>query len=331
MKAKFLVIGSNSFSGSHFIDHCINKNHQVIGISRSKEKKNFFLRYKSNKKLKSNFKFYKLDINNDMSKIKKMIKFYKPTHIVNFASQSMVAQSWEMPLDWYRTNVISSVKLIQSIKSMKFLKRYVHISTPEVYGNTPKNLRENTSYNPTTPYAISRASFDMHLMQEAINFDLPVVFTRAANVYGPGQDLYRIIPRSIFSCFSKNTMKLDGGGLSKRSFIYIDDVVRATYKVAIRGKKQSIFHISTNQEISILNLVKKIFKFCNSDFKKKVIIGPERKGKDKIYSLNSSKIKKELRWKPKVSLNEGIKKTINWFELNKKKLIKEKVTYQHKK
>ena len=100
-----------------------------------------------------------------MSKIIKMIKSYKPTHIVNFASQSMVAQSWEMPLDWYRTNVISSVKLIQSIKLMKFLKRYVHISTPEVYGNTPKNLRENTSYNPTTPYAISRASFDMHLMQ----------------------------------------------------------------------------------------------------------------------------------------------------------------------
>ena len=77
--------------------------------------------------------------------------------------------------------------------------------------------------------------------------------------------------------------------------------------------------------------MKKIFKFCNSDFKKNVVIGPERKGKDKIYSLNSSKIKKELRWKPKVSLNEGIKKTINWFELNKKKLIKEKVIYQHKK
>ena len=331
MKIKFLVLGSNSFSGSHFVNYCINKNHEVIGISRSIEQKKYFLPYKNNTKSKQKFKFYKYDINKDIRKIINLINKKKPTHIVNFASQSMVAQSWVTPLDWYNTNVISSVKIIQSIKDNQSIKKFVHISTPEVYGSTRKKIKENTFYNPTTPYAISRACFDMHLMQESINSNFPVVFTRAANVYGPGQQLYRIIPRSIYSCFSNKKMKLDGGGLSKRSFIYIDDVVEATYKIALKSKKGNIYHISNNQEISILNLVKKIFNLCNSNFKNKIIIGPERKGKDKMYSLNSIKIKKEFKWKPKIGIDEGIKKTIMWFKKNSENLINEDINYRHKK
>ena len=331
MRLKFLVLGSNSFSGSHFINFCINKKHKVVGVSRSSEQKNFFLQYKNNKNLKNYFRFFQYDINENLQKLINLIISEKPSHIVNFASQSMVAQSWNNPLDWYNTNVISSIKLINAIKNKKYIKKFVHISTPEVYGSTKKNLKENTNYNPTTPYAISRACFDSHLMQLAINEKLPVVFTRAANVYGPGQKLYRIIPRSIFSCFSEKKMKLDGGGLSKRSFIYIDDVVEATYKISINGKKGSIYHISNNEEISIIDLVKKIFFKCDSNFKKKVLLGPERKGKDKLYSLDWSKIKKDLKWTPKIKIEEGIDKTIEWFKENRKNLIKEKITYTHKK
>ena len=331
MDIKFLVIGSNSFTGSHFINYCLDKKDKVIGISRSKELKENFLVYKKNKNLKKKFKFYQYDLNKDLYKIINLIKKKKPTHIVNFASQSMVAQSWETPLDWYNTNVISSVKFIKLIKEFKFIKKFVHISTPEVYGNTSKNLKENSIYNPTTPYAISRACFDMHLMQEAINFNFPVVFTRAANVYGPGQQLYRIIPRTIYSCYFNEKLKLDGGGLSKRSFIYIDDVVRATYNVALKGVPGSIYHISNNHEISILKLVKKIFYECESNFPKKVIVGPERKGKDKMYSLSYSKIKKKLNWKPKISIDEGLDKTISWFKENIKSLEKESILYKHKK
>ena len=169
MKIKFLVLGSNSFTGSHFINYCINKNHEVIGVSRSIEQKKYFLPYKLNNKIKIKYKFYKYDINKDCRKILNLIKTKKPTHIVNFASQSMVAQSWNTPLDWYNTNVISSVKLVQAIKNNRSIKKFIHISTPEVYGNTPKKIRENTFYNPTTPYAISRACLDMHLMQESKN------------------------------------------------------------------------------------------------------------------------------------------------------------------
>lgn len=331
MKKTFLIIGSNSFTGSNFIDFCLKKNHKVIGISRSKEIKDLFLVYKKNINLKKNFVFFKLDLNKNLVKILSLIKKAKPTHIVNFASQSMVAQSWVHPIDWYQTNVISSVKLVEGIKNFKFIKKYVHISTPEVYGKTSFNMIEKSSYNPTTPYAISRACFDTHAMQLYQNNGFPIVFTRAANVYGPGQQLYRIIPRSIYACFTNEKLKLDGGGLSKRSFIYIDDVVEATYKISIKGKNGEIYHISNKKIVTILNLVKKIFQMCRSNFSQNVIIGPERKGKDKVYSLNSKKLVKRLNWKAKISLENGIKKTIAWFLKNEKRLIKEKIFYQHKK
>ena len=331
MKKKFLIIGSNSFTGSNFVNYCLKKNHKIIGISRSNEIQDFYLAYKDNPKSKKNFIFFKLNLNKDLNKIIKLIIRTQPSHIVNFASQSMVAQSWISPVDWYQTNIISSVKLIEHIKNCKFIKKYVHISTPEVYGNTKINMSENNNYNPTTPYAISRACFDTHLMQVHKHTGFPVVFTRAANVYGPGQQLYRIIPRSIFSCYTNKKLKLDGGGSSKRSFIYIDDVVSATYKIATKGKNGEIYHVSNNKLISILDLVKKIFKICKSNFNEKVIIGPEREGKDKIYSLNSRKLQQQFKLKKNMNLEKGIKKTLDWFLKNQKKLVKQTIYYKHKK
>ena len=131
--------------------------------------------------------------------------------------------------------------------------------------------------------------------------------------------------------YTNKKLKLDGGGLSKRSFIYVDDVVSATYRIAIKGKKGEIYHISNNKLISILDLVKKIFTICKSNFNEKVLIGPEREGKDKVYSLNSRKLKQNFKWKTNISLEKGIKKTLEWFLENQKKLIKQKVDYKHKK
>ena len=145
-KKKFLVIGSNSFSGSHFVNFCLKKNDKVIGISRSKEPSNVFLPYKSSLKIK-NFKFIRIDLNKDVEKIISIIKKFKITYVVNFASQSMVGESWENPLDWYNTNVIGSINFLNKLAKIKSIKKYVHISTPEVYGSTKINLRENKNYN----------------------------------------------------------------------------------------------------------------------------------------------------------------------------------------
>ena len=329
-KKKFLIIGSNSFSGSNFIDYVLKKKHVVIGVSRSKEANSVFLNYKNSKFLK-NFTFKKVDINKNPNKLKKIILNNKITHVVNFAAQSMVGQSWVKPEDWYNSNTLGTIKFLNLIKEIKSLKKYVHISTPEVYGSTKKNLVENRNYLPSTPYAISRAACDMHLYSLFKNYRFPVIFTRAANVYGPGQQLYRIIPRAIMCLKLKQKLKLDGGGKSKRSFIHINDVVEATYKLCNKSINGEIYHISTNRLVSIKNLVEMIFKLKKVSFSDYVSVSFERIGKDNLYSLSSSKIRKEMNWSPKIKLKNGLIQTINWIDENISILKKQPKNYVHKK
>lgn len=327
-----LVIGSNSFSGSHYVNFLLKKKINVVGVSRSKEYESVYLPYKANINLKL-FKFYKKNLTKEQDQIEiiKLIKKYNIKYIVNFASQGMVSESFLNPNDWYLTNTLSQINFFEKLKKIKF-KKYVHITTPEVYGENSKFLNEQTHFNPSTPYAISRASADYHL--KAINkfFNFPVVFTRAANVYGPHQQLYRIIPKTIMSMMLSKKINIHGGGKSIRSFVHIEDISKGYFKVMMHGKIGHCYHLSSKEFISIKSLVKKIAKILKKDFQKHTIMDKhERLGKDSAYKLSSEKIKKELKWEPKISITEGILDTINWIKKDFKKLKLKKMEYKHKK
>ena len=163
MKNKFLVIGSNSFSGSHFVKHLLENEFQVLGVSRSIEPNEVFLPYKWDNNFSESFYFQQVDLNKNIKNIIKLIKNYKINFIVNFASQGMVSESWNTPEDWYETNVISQVKLHDELRKIEHIEKYIHVSTPEVYGNTKKWIKENFNFSPSTPYAVSRAACDLHL------------------------------------------------------------------------------------------------------------------------------------------------------------------------
>src|SRR5207245_8557556 len=122
------------------------------------------------------------------------------------------------------TDAVSTVGVHARLRAFNFLKKYVHITTPEVYGSTVGFIDESAPFNPSTPYAVSRAAGDMSLKTYHANYGFPVVYTRAANVFGPGQQLYRIVPRTILSIKLGRKLQLDGGGSSQRSFIHISDV-----------------------------------------------------------------------------------------------------------
>ncbi len=332
LKENFLVIGSNSFSGSHFVNYLLSKGHKTIGVSRSKEMREIFLPYKKNINYKL-FSFYKIDLNNDkdVKKLLKIINKFKIKYVVNFAAQGMVAQSWLYPLDWYRTNILGLINFTNQILNNKKIKKFVQVSTPEVYGNIEGSTKESSNYNPSTPYAISKACYDFHLMALFKSFKFPVVFTRAANVFGPGQGLYRIIPKSIIMAIQKKKIPLHGGGSSLRSFVYIEDIADATYKICLKSNNGEIYHISTNRLISIKNLVKLIFNQNNLDYKKYIIRTKERTGKDKAYKLNSKKLRKKLNWKPKTTLEKGIMETQKWVKDNFNLIRKLPLNYEHKK
>ena len=311
----FLVLGSNSFSGSHFVNFLLDHGHDVVGISRSNEIQDVFLPYKAHPAL-AFFQFRKIDLNDDLDLLMDLISEKRPSHIVNFVAQGMVAQSWDAPEHWYQTNVVSQVKFHDKLRKLKFLKKYVHVTTPEVYGSTKGWVREKFDFAPSTPYAVSRASCDLHLMSFFKAYDFPVVFTRSANVYGPGQQLNRIIPRAMLNARLGKALMLDGGGLSERSFVHVRDMADATYKIAQSGVPGETFHISTSRTITIRDLVQKICDLSGTKFADLVELSNDRLGKDQAYFLDSRKVRSQLGWVDRISLESGLEETLSWIDLN---------------
>ena len=327
---KIAVIGSNSFSGATFVRYLLDRNHFVLGISRSNEPENVFLPYKWLGKEQKNFRFVKADLNCDLERIAEILSEEKPNYIINFAALGMVEQSWKKPEDWYQTNVVAQVKFHNRIRSFDFIDKYVHVTTPEVYGSTDGWIAEGFNFNPNTPYAVSRAACDLHLKSFISAYNFPVVFTRAANVYGQGQQLYRIIPRTILFARLGKKLSLHGGGSSDRSFIHMDDVSDATYRIATNGVVGDTYHISTKKTISIRDLVLRICDALGIDFNDLIQETEERMGKDQSYKLNSNKVREELGWQDTIKLEEGIASTIKWVDCNLETLKNLPHNYIHK-
>jgi dTDP-glucose 4,6-dehydratase len=326
---RFLVLGSNSFSGASFIDLLLQRGEEVIGVSRSEQPHRAFLPYAWSSH-SSRFVFHKLDLNRDFDAIVDLIKAEQPAYVVNFAAQSMVVESWDHPEHWFTTNVVSTIRLHDQLRRCAFLSKYVHVTTPEVYGSVQGPVREDAPFNPSTPYAVSRAAADMSLRAYHAAYGFPVVFTRAANIYGPGQQLYRIVPRTIMLIKLGKKLQLHGGGTSERSFIYAHDVSDATYRVAIDGVPGNTFHIATERLITVRALVEMICAKLGASFDDCVEIVADRLGKDAAYRLDSTKIRRELGWKDSTLLEDGIERTVRWVEENFSELRAQPMNYMHK-
>jgi dTDP-glucose 4,6-dehydratase len=323
-----LVVGSNSFSGASFVDYLLEQGLDVIGTSRSAETIPALLPYKWRDH--SRFAFFQLDLNHDLDAISALIQDARPEYVVNFAAQSMVGESWQHPGDWFMTNAVSTIKFHDVLRKLDFLKRYVHVSTPEVYGSCSGFVKEDFPFNPSTPYAVSRAAADMSLKTFHAAYDFPVVTTRAANVYGPGQQLYRIIPRTILFIMLGRKLQLHGGGVSTRSFIHMRDVSDATWKIAQNGHDGDTYHISTDCVISICDLVAKICTRLEVDFDKHVEVVGERLGKDSAYHLDSTKLREELGWRDQITLDQGIEACVAWVKQNFDALKNHPYDYLHR-
>lgn len=327
---KCVVLGSTSFAGAWFVYDALERGLDVIGISRSPEPSDIFLPYKKSKNLAS-FTYKQLDINDDNGSIIELILDEKPDIIVDFAGQGMVAQSWEWPEQWYNTNIVSKVKIHNALKNIDFLKHYVRISTPEVYGSTEGLIAESTNYNPSTPYAVSHAAIDMSLRAYYQQYNFPVTFTRFANFYGAGQQLYRITPRAMFCAITGETLPLHGGGTSIRAFIHAKDVSDGIFKAMEHGNHGEIYHFSTDEFITIKELVEKIATLSNVSMDSFVQVTEDRPSKDPAYFMSAKKAENKLGWKPQYNLDFGLQDTYEWVRDNIEEIKALPKNYIHKK
>jgi dTDP-glucose 4,6-dehydratase len=329
MTERLALIGSHSFSGNAYAGHLLERQ-ACLSISRSSELNPTFDR-RLNSRYKVEERRLTWNLNENSDHVIEAFQEEGITTVVNFAAQSMVGQSWSIPEDWYQANVVSLAKFLNRIRFETGVKKFIQFTTPEVYGSTQGWIKESFDFKPNTPYAISRAASDWHLKALNENFDFPVIFTRAANVYGERQPLYRIVPKAILFGLLGKKIPLQGGGKSVRSFINISDVNNALDQVIENGALGNTYHISTKELVSITQLVEIIAKKLNISLNDLVELADDRPGKDFAYRLDSQKIREELMWKDQITLDEGLDQTISWVEDNLDKLRTMTTDYTHRK
>ncbi len=326
---KIVVLGAHSFSGQDFIDFLLDDPcNQVLGVSRSTAKPFWMLRYHPRDDL-SRYRFVQCDLNQDMPRLLEALDEFQPDWIVNFAAQSEVAPSWEHPEHWFQTNTVALAQLINHLRKQTYLKRYLHISSPEVYGSCVGDVFEEAPLNPSTPYAASKAAADLLLQTYARQHGFPLLTARATNVYGARQQLFKIIPRSMISLRLGRKIFLHGGGKAVKSYIHIRDISRGELAILHRGKIGSIYHLSPNQGIAICDLVQKICQLCNHSFEAATEATEERPGQDAAYVINSSRARNELPWRPLISLEEGLQETMTWIDSHWREIQEFPHEYQH--
>ena len=312
--AKHIVIGSNSFSGQDFIDLLLDDpSNEVIGISRSSEYPDYFLRYKQRENL-TNYSFQKFDLNLEMPQFLEFLDTTEPQTITNFAAQSEVAPSWENPDQWFQTNCVSLARLVKHLSERDYLDRYLHISSPEVYGSCESLVTETSPVNPSTPYAASKAAADMLLKSFAEYKGFPLVTVRATNVYGARQQLFKIMMRTSIFIRLNRRIPLHGGGQAIKSYIHIRDVSKGEKVVLERGRLGEIYHLSPEKGIRVRDVVAALANAMGKRLEDVAEDVEERLGQDAVYEIDSTKVRDEFGWRPLISFEDGVKEIVAWID-----------------
>jgi dTDP-glucose 4,6-dehydratase len=316
---KVIVTGGNGFIGSNLIKFLIQKNYFVINIDKNTYSKNSYILKDLKKK---NYIFYKLDINNK-KKILQILKKIKPSAIFNLAAETHVDRSIDSPKDFINSNICGVFSLLESIREYKKKIKLVHISTDEVYGDIKNNERskESSSYNPSSPYSASKASSDHLIMSYVRTFGIDACISNCCNNYGPGQFPEKLIPTLIYNILNNKTLPIYGKGINSREWIYVEDHCRGLLAILNKGRKGESYNIGTGINVNNLNLTKLLLNIIKN---KKIKIGKkvkikfvkDRPGHDLRYALNSSKIRKQLKWKPLKNFSSGLNETFIWYYKN---------------
>lgn len=327
--APVVVIGSNCFTGSHFVDALLEDPRSiVVGVSRSPEKGSLYLPYQG-RDLR-NFQFYQIDLVRQPQALQALLDELQPAVVIHVAALSEVALSNFKPAEYFRTNTIGLVTLCDFLRTRVYLKRFVYVSSAEVYGPCERAVKESDPFRPSTPYAVSKAAADLYLATLVKNFNFPVVTIRSTNVYGKHQQLYKIIPRTVIAVKQGKKVLLNGGGKAVKSFVHIRDVVRGALQAMQVGGAGAVYHFSDSQDLTIADVVSRIAQMMGRRFEEVAQPNEARLGEDLRYDLDCTKAKVELGWVPVVSLEAGLNETKGWIEENWEEIVQEPMEYLHK-
>jgi dTDP-glucose 4,6-dehydratase len=310
-----VITGGLGFIGSNLINILSKKNYFIINIDKVTYASNFN-NISSNIK---NYKFYKQDINNQ-NFIKKILDKYNPSLIFNLAAETHVDRSIDGPKQFINSNIYGVFNLLEAIRKFKKKIKLIHVSTDEVYGDiiNNKSSKESDAYNPSSPYSASKASGDLLIKSYVRTYKIPAIITNCCNNYGLNQYPEKLIPTIIYKIINNKPITIYGNGRNIREWIHVEDHCSALIKISEKGILGDNYNIGSGIELNNIDIVKKIiYSFKEIDInlanKAKFIFIKDRPGHDLRYSLNSSKIKKKLKWNCKYNFDKEIKKIIIWY------------------
>ena len=306
---KAIVTGGAGFIGSHMTDFLIKKGYKVAVIDN--------LRVGKRKNVNPKAKFYKNDINN-LAMMLEIFEREKPDYVFHFAAQIDVRFSVENPWEDARENIIGGLNLIEASREAKIKKFIFSSSGGAIYGGAKKMpTPEDYKPHPLSPYGVSKLSFEeyLHCFRHMSVNPMQSISLRYANVYGPRQDSKG--EAGVIAIFTDRFLSgmqpiINGDGKNTRDFVYVDDVIRANWlALRARGNRHKIFNIGTGKEKNINQIFSKLKKLTNSRFNPKH--GPAKSGEERRSVLDCARARRELGWKPTIDLDEGLRRTVEWF------------------
>lgn len=309
---RIIVTGGLGFIGSNFIIHILSKypKFKIINIDAELpgSNKHNLTSLKNNK----NYQYIKGNITNKNL----MDKLISGADVVfNFAAESHVDRSILDPKPFIDSNIIGVYTILEAIR--KYKKNLIHISTDEVFGSLQRgSAHERYPFNPSSPYAASKASAELLIQSYFTTYDCNVMITRCTNNYGPRQSPEKLIPKVIWLAEKNEKIPIYGTGKNIRDWIFVLDHCEAILKIFQKGRWGESYNISASNEIDNVTIINKILKIMGKS-SKLIHFTKDRPGHDFRYSLDSNKIRRKLGWKPTVNFEEGLEQTIKWYLNNK--------------
>ncbi len=262
------------------------------------------------------YAYHAIHITYELDLLMELLDREKPAIIINYAAQGEGAASWKHSWRFFETNSMALARLVEELMARDYLERFIHIGTSELYGSVDHAATEDEPIKPSSPYAASKAAFDMYLLSIGRFLKFPMNIIRPSNAYGPGQQLHRVIPKAILFGLTGRKLPLHGGGRAEKSYIHTRDLARAIHLVVDKAPLGTVYNVGPDEPTSIRRVVELVAEALDMPFEQLCEVSGDRLGQDARYWLDSSAIKRDVGWKQQIDWQEGMREMVAWVRAN---------------
>lgn len=310
---KYCVLGGGGSFGlhmSHYLLMAAGGVDRVVGVGRSPPKAECFTLGVGATDPRYAYHTFHVTYEHDL--LMDFLDQEKPDVIINFAAQGEGATSLKHSWRYFETNCVGLSRLVEALSKRKWLERFVHVGTSELYGSTTRPANEQTPLQPTSPYAASKAAFDMYLLSVHKHLKFPMNIIRPSNAYGEGQQLHRVIPKTVLMGLTGHKLPLHGGGVAEKSYMHSWDLARAIHLISMFAPLGAVYNAGPDKPTQIRDVVEMIARKLNLSFDQLAEVTGDREHQDARYWLDSSVLEHDTGWKPIIDWDQGLNRMVDW-------------------